>query len=224
MKKFVFCISPLLAGFFLLESFSLQASALPIESQAFGHELAGGSLTVIFKDPNKNDWVLKKATIEGDPATGKGYAKIANWFEFEVIGDTYDVEWKLKNLQNLDTCKLNTIIEATFNLHGSISLFDNNVPNPGTPLSEAGRQGITMVSGPAGVGAEHDPWVTPPNKGDMYWQETINWQERVFGPDKVCIWLDDTDTIIPEPSTLVLVSVGFLGLVGYVYRKRRKCK
>jgi hypothetical protein len=53
---------------------------------------------------------------------------------------------------------------------------------------------------------------------DFEWFKLHNDPELVTFTDVSC-----TTNCIPEPSTLVLVGIGMLGVIGYVFRRKRRC-
>ncbi len=197
------------------------ASAMLINSIAFGHQLAGGTVTVFFQfSPPVT------ATIAGNAATQTGSAVgfallpgpvLAPAFSFSVTGDTIVASWFLTNLTADDFIRT-----INFDLSGSASLFDNNGA-PSTPDSLDGVQGVTPLTGPVpNFSLELAPWPDVQNLGDMFLEERIVFQIDPFGPRDVFEWHDDTDIIdVPEPSTLALFAAGLLLLLGYGARWRK---
>jgi hypothetical protein len=205
-------------GFLLASS---PASAMLINSTAFGHQLAGGTVTVFFQfSPPVT------ATIAGNAATQTGNAVgfallpgpiLAPAFSFSVAGDTFDATWILTNLTDDDFIRTINI-----DLSGSESLFDND-GTPSTPDSSVGVQGVSRIAGPVpNFAVELAPWPDVQNLGDMFLEERIVFQIDPFGPGDVFEWHDDTDIIkVPEPSTLALFGIGILLLLGYGARWRK---
>ncbi len=202
MRKKLF-VSALFMFFVLTAS---PAFGMLLNSVANGNDLAGATLSVNFQNAG-----LIIAPIVAAPAL-TGTSTAPGMFSFSVSGDTFNNIWNLQNLTTGDT-----ILSATFNLAGSISLFDDN-SNPSTPNSAAGRAGAVFVAGPAITGsAEAVLWPDIQNLGDMYMQENIFWAN--FGPGMISQWNDDTDKPVPEPSTFLLVGACFIALV--IYRRKR---
>lgn len=194
------------------------AHAQPVQSFATGADLAGGTLEITWGDPGGGVVGVTSAPIVAFSATG-GAANVAAPFGagsalFSVDGDTFLSDWRLANGSQF------VIFSANFDLHGSRSLFDNNLERGafgGTPNSALGRAGVDYLLGlstaPMELGAaEHDSWADPSNVGDMFWQEEIRWNRtptgaRLFMPGDVYAWRDDTD-IIPAPASLALLGLG----------------
>ncbi len=203
------------------------AHAQPIFSPASGSDLAGGSLTIewatpagfivgITSAPIVAGGVAGGAAIVPVPFGGPGSAA------FIVDGDTATAPWSIANNSGLIICN------ATFNLNGTSSLFDNDLGGlaAGTPVGLGGVDDVLFLAGstaPMEIEPtnEFDAWLGGllPNVGDMWWQEVISWNFNplvgdTFGGGEVYLWNDDTD-LVPAPGTLALI-----GLAALISRRR----
>jgi hypothetical protein len=204
-------------GVFLASS---SANATRIESEAFGHQLAGGTVTVFFQfSPPSTATIVGNAATENGSAVGFALVPgpaLVPAFSFNVTGDTFDATWSLTNLMADDFIRT-----INFDLSGSVSLFDND-GTPSTPDSSVGVQGVVPLAGPVpNFAVELAPWPDIQNLGDMFLEERIVFQIDPFGPGQVFEWHDDTD-VIPEPSTLALFATGILLLVARCARRQRR--
>ena len=191
-------------------SFTSTSYATVVGAQAFGDDMAGGTITVTYTSGAMRTQVINAG------APGQGFVNDPGFFDFDVTGDTFLSDWKLTNLND----EIITLVE--FDLSNSNSLFDSG-GLPDTPFGYAGRAGAV----PTNAGAptitnsfESDPWTDPMNLGDEYLKETIEYFNQDFRIGQTSTWRDDTDIIgtitnpeTPEPTTLTLVLLGGLGLV-----------
>jgi hypothetical protein len=191
------------------------AHAQPLQSMAFGNDLAGGTLSIEWCLTAGGVVATTSAPIVAFGALG-GMATVPGPFggpgaAFSVVGDTFIAPWSLTNSSG------NFIIgRATFDLNGSLSLFDDNLGGvaAGTPNGLDGVLGVAFLGGTAPAESssmESDPWGHVSNVGDMYWQETIIWNRSIaagpiFLPGQTYTWHDDTD-VVPAPGSLALVGL-----------------
>jgi hypothetical protein len=202
------------------------ANANDLNFMAFGDQLAGGRLTIDWM-PGPGAGVITLTAPIFAVGPGHGRAILPDPFGnpfpgaiFDMIGDSSVGDWRLENLADA------TIISATFDLNGSISLFDDD-SNPSTPGSAAGLNDVqfnaVLSTAPQEIGAnEFGPWLQAKNTGDMFHQETILWplptlQDPFFTFGLVYYWFDDTD-VVPAPGAAIL-----LGLGGLMAARRRRC-
>lgn len=183
------------------------ARATNINSLALGSDLAGASLTIVWTIPG-GPVVPVTGAIFGNGSSG--IASIPDpvgggFARFSVSGDTFVNPWSIHNGSSEWI-----ILEALFDLRGSISLFDDSPANPDSPGSFAGRDGVVYVSGPLHTFADEIVgWGDQKNLGDMWIGEQINWAQLNFVPGQTYVWDDDTD-IIPAPGALATLGIGAL--------------
>lgn len=200
------------------------ASAANIDSLAFGDDLAGGTLTVTWvPGPGGAPITTTGPIMVSGPDSAVAFVpdpfgNIPPGAIFRITGDTFLATWSLAN--NADAF----IIEAFFDLNGSISLFDDGSA-PDTPGSFAGTDNVIYLptsTAPMEIFAnELSLWTGNKNAGDLYTQETIQWAPPTvagggFGPGQRYDWSDDTD-IVPAPSALAM-----LGAAGLIAGSRRR--
>ncbi len=206
------------------------AHAQPIFSAASGSDLAGGMLTIEWATPTGIIVGVTSAPILVGGGAAEGTATVPVPFGgpgsalFSVDGDTSAAPWSLTNNSGLIICN------ATFNLNGTFSLFDNDLGGvaAGTPLGLGGVDDVVYLAAstaPMEIEPtdEFDPWLGGllPNVGDMYWREIISWNFNplvgdTFGGTEFYLWNDDTD-LVPAPGPLALI-----GLASAVAGRRRR--
>lgn len=208
------------------------AFAQPVQSVAYGDQLAGGTLEI--------DWYFASGSYAGTniapivvgAGVRQGTATVADpggggGALFIVSGDTFNAgaNWRIRNNS------LNLLIgRATIDLTGSISLFDNNFGGlfGGTPNSLLGvlaveYQPFPFSSAPMEMNAfEHDSWAHASNVGDMFMMTTIEWNfipnaGPVFDAGEGYTWDDDSD-LVPAPGAIALFS---LAAVAFTRRRAR---
>jgi hypothetical protein len=197
--------------------FASSVDAQSVNSEAFGDQLRGGTITVVFQ----SGAAIHAAMIAGS-VPNQGLAGSPGFFEFSVTGDTGISTWLLRNLTRNDFIR--TVV---LDLSGSIALFDNDGPD--TPDSFAGRQGVVRVRGPVPLaGFEFARWTDPRNQGDMFLAEKIIFSSDSFGPGATFEWLDDTDlsTSIAIPTLniwgIMIMGLVFLWAISIVYSRRSR--
>jgi hypothetical protein len=220
----------------LVAALASPALAVSIESTNYGDELAGGLITVhysaIFGGTTPLETGSATYTLLGDALTHKGYAPANPNFTFTVTGDTFLTTWELVNTTAPAPDPIAAYIsKIEIDLRpsrGGIfpSLFDDD-SLPSTPFSGAGVLGIVPdagSTGPAPSSAVESNTTWPPslvNLGDMYGIETLTWTGlAMLGPGESFMWHDDTDLVVPEPATFVMLGIGIASLFGYRLRKR----
>lgn len=202
------------------------ASGSNIDPTAYGHQLAGGLLTVTWVPGPGAPSISTTAPIfvsgpdagaafVPDPFGNPGPGAI-----FRVAGDTFVAKWSLENLADA------FIISAFFDLAGTISVFDDSPISPDTPGSAAGQNAVVydaaLSTAPAELFAdEFVLWSGAKNAGDLWVTERINWAPPQvtgggFAPGQLYVWNDDTD-LIPAPGAALLA-----GVAGLLASRRRR--
>jgi hypothetical protein len=212
------------------------ACAVSIDSTNFGDELAGGLITVHYSaifgaTPLETGSVTY--TLLGNPLTHAGFAPVDPNFTFFVIGETFSATWELVNITAPAPDPLAVYIsKVEIDLRpsrGGIfpSLFDND-SLPSTPASLDGVLGVVpsvLSTGPSPTSAVESNTTWPPslvNLGDMYGIETLTWTGlSMLGPGQSFIWHDDTDLVVPEPSSIAITAVSLAGLLVCGWRRKR---
>jgi len=120
--------------------------------------------------------------------------------------------WSLTNFGGIGSTP-RSITSVVIDLTTSISLFDDDSA-PSTPDSLSGVNDVVYVSGPAIAGSgEITLWPNALNTGDLYRAEFVSWggfMIPALTPGATAEWMDDTDKIVPEPSTALLCLVGLM--------------
>ena len=197
MKSYWYTTSALVMA--LLSAASGEAQI--IESVGLGSDLDGATVTVHYFGA-----APQSATIFAMGGE-QGMALAPGWFEFQVTGDTFLNDWELTNLSPNPSIAL-----IEFDLPPSISLFDDD-SLPSTPDSVRGVLGAQWISGPVPINSfELVPYVTPPNLGDMFLAEDIEFAPSVFFPGATFVWHDDTD-LVPEPTTGLMLGIALVALM-----------
>jgi hypothetical protein len=183
-------------------------SASLISDPALGSQLAGGVVTV-----TRFGGLFSTATFVADGTGASATALGSGGFTLTVSpGDTSLATWTLTNTDP-SIIVFNRITAVTIDLTLSgISLFDSG-SLPSTPDSGPGVSGVMALGGVAiSSSGEVSPWPDAANLGDMFFAASIT-----FGGDFTSgassSWTDDTDVIVPEPTSVVLVGTGLLLLL-----------
>lgn len=208
-----------------LLSLSGVASGANIDPTAFGHQLAGGTLTVTWvPGPGAPSISTLAPIIVSGPDAGAAFlpdpfGNPGPGAIFRVAGDTFSAVWSLENLADA------FIISAFFDLAGSISVFDDSPTGTDTPGSAAGQNAVVynlLSTAPQEQFAdEFTLWGGQKNAGDLWVTERINWAPPQvtgggFAPGQLYLWGDDTD-LIPAPGAALLA-----GVAGLLATRRRR--
>jgi len=200
--------------FLLLLLPTLPAWSGTVQDFALGSYLAGGYVDVTRFGGLHNSAVFVPVGT-GAMAEAVGSAG----FTLTVsAGDTSLATWTLTNTDpSLIFLNKITAVSIDLTLSGR-SLFDSG-STPSTPYSGPGIPGVIYIAGNGISGAtEFVLWSDPSNLGDMYAATTITFSTSL-GPGDSSSWSDDTDVVVPEPGTIVLMGAGILGLAGTLRRK-----
>lgn len=221
-----------------LLAFSSTAAAKTVQATSYGDDLAGSLLTVHFSYFPPGSAVALEVgsstvTILGDSSTDTGYFFNPDFsYEFTMVGESFTGLWTIKNT-NADPFTEFFITKVKIDTRPSLggvypALFDDGSV-PSTPLSLAGVPGVIphgSSTGPAPSSAVESNQTWPPglvNLGDMYGIETLIWtgsKGRLLGPGQTFVWNDDTDLVIPEPTSLSLLLLGLAAAGCYAWRRR----
>ena len=181
------------------------AYAISIDSLALGSDMAGGFVTVTFFG----------GPMDTAPIVAMGTAGVATSpgsFSFSVTGDTNTATWSLTNFGGIGSAP-RSITSVVIDLTTSNSLFDDDSA-PSTPDSLSGVKDVVYVSGPPIAGSgEITLWLNALNTGDLYRAEFVSWggfMIPALTPGATAEWMDDTDKIVPEPSSALLCLVGLM--------------
>lgn len=202
-----------------------RANASGVNFLAFGDQMAGGTLTIHWTPgPGAPVIIVTAPIFAAGPGHGRAIVPdpFGNPFPgafFDVIGDTNIADWRLENLADA------SIVQATFDLRGTLSLFDDD-SLPSTAGSSSGLDNVlynaVLSSAPMELRADEvDPWMDGKNMGDMFHGESIFWpfptpNDLFFSVGEVYVWNDDTD-VIPAPTALSV-----LGIAGLLASRRRR--
>ena len=200
--------------FLLLLLAAFPAWSATIEDYALGSYLAGG-----YVDVTRFGGLHSSAPFVAVGTGAKAESVGSAGFILTVSGgDTSLATWTLTNTDpSLIIFNKITAVTIDLTLSGR-SLFDSG-STPSTPFSGPGIPGVIYIGGNGISGAtEFVLWANPSNLGDMYTATTVTFS-TFLGPGDSSSWSDDTDVIVPEPGTLVLMGTGILGLAGTIRRK-----
>ena len=112
-----------------------------------------------------------------------------------------------------------TAVSIDLTLSAGGALFDND-SLPSTPGSSVGVLGVSPVAGVSISSAtEVNPWIDPLNTGDMFTATSITFGTG-FTALATSSWADDTDSHVPEPATVFLMSAGLLAMLARLHFAR----
>lgn len=157
-----------------------------VNSSSTGCEIVGATFTI--------DSSCGSGTTEFISSYSYAYANIASVSAYVPLdGDTGSNTWRIYSNQ-APPCELYQVI---IDLGNTIAVFDRATPDPGTPDSGPGVDGVVTVSGPVPSSSTNDTlWNDPSNQGDLYRELIINWNPGVFhGGGTSYYFTTDTDAV-----------------------------
>jgi len=183
-----------------------EADSTVYQPIAFGNHMAGGTFTVTFFGPPPGHVGLPPYTfsapiVAAPGATGTSTitpvpAIPGNTVKLTVSGETWTATWMVEN-------KIQTIDWVEIDLAGSISVFDHEIPAPGTFRTAKGRHYVHKPNPDFMV----DPVMTathavpaPKSVGDIFLEKRLTFFPGAFSTAPgVAVTLDfESDTDKPE--------------------------
>ena len=170
----------------LIVCFSAVPASAQVSSLSTGCNIVGSTLTVSTSCGGTSTATFVSS---GSYATANASSVIVR---VAIDGDTEASDWLVFNNQ-APPCELFQVI---IDLAGTDAVFDMATPNPGTPDSGPGVDGVITVSGPAPSYSTNDTlWNDPSNQGDLYTRLIIDWDPGVFlGGGRSYYFQTDTDS------------------------------
>lgn len=149
--------------------------------------------------------------------SGSGWA-------LSLTGDSFTAQW----LFDFTSDNPGQLISLLLDGRSGLTIFDRTEPNQGTPGSAQGRDWTTTLNGGTLIDVTY---LDPTNLdgalavGDLFQQVFVDFGQT--GPRTDFSFQQDTDNDsrftdgkVPEPSTLLLLGIGLLGIAGLRYRRR----
>ena len=140
-----------------------------------------------------------------------------------MTGDSFSAPW----LFDFASDNLGQLVSLLLDGRAGLTVFDRTLPNQGTPGSAQGLDWTTTLNG----GTLIDVTYRDPTNidgalavGDLFQQVFVSFGQT--GPRTDFSFSQDTDNDsratgkVPEPSTLLLLGIGLLGVAGLRYRRR----